>query len=506
VDRQTASVVKAMYPHEARIVLHSDHQMQSQNAAEMRASLDPRTLFRVSVTAERRVKRLRFKDASGTCRFGSSMATSHLLGQSPQFIHREDCRLIMFNECFITIVERLHGAKHAVLLGELSGTTERTWRTRLKQGWDPSNEERAEFSEKIGRALTRHLINNGKWTQEEACAIIAGIPSASAAAWLPTADLVYGFSPHNAAFCQETLVLAIRFDRDCELLRNAAQSGDVDAARDVLFGMLDWLISFCPQDEDIDDIPPIRAQLYASTTLESLLAAAAPLQEALLLHVLSCWDVEFCASYFDNTMKAFPLFQLVMPRFAPGIVIDPETGRLSRNGRPPKGRVLVTATSRLFDFLFFLAAWRREQRLPQSLPRMKDIVAWFDQNETQLVNWRDETTRFTARELAAWWCGVLDPDENGVYPSIPFPLFVCAHLWSPLLLRENGRRTGLIDCAAHYRIWWERHHVRLVGKGLRFGAQAWPSYFSGDGGKGASVPSGGAVQSSGRSSSPRDCQ
>lgn len=40
VDKQTAAAVKAMYPRATRIVLDSDHQIQSQNAAEVAAAIN----------------------------------------------------------------------------------------------------------------------------------------------------------------------------------------------------------------------------------------------------------------------------------------------------------------------------------------------------------------------------------------------------------------------------------------------------------------------------------
>lgn len=412
----------------------------------------------------------------------------------------------MFNQFSITILERLMGRKPAVVLGELSGTTERTWRTRLKHGWEPTEDERKDFDERTNVALTKRLIDIGEWSPDEALAILAERPSTKAGVFLPTADLIYSFSPGHGKYCQEAMALAARFDRDCDELSEAVRSKNVDRMREVLVAMLEWLRSFCSEEIDTDDVQVLRAQLDISSNVETLLEAAKPLNEALLFHVLSCWDVEFCAGYFESTMRAYPLFQLVMPRFAPGIDIEPGTGRLLRDGRQPRRRVLETATSRLIDFLFVLVAWRRYQRLPEDLPRVKDFAAWSGENEARLVSWRDETTRFTARQLEHLWTTVLAPDNQGIYPAIPSPIFVCAHLWSPFLVREDGRATALFDCTANYGVWWERNRDRLVAKGLQFGEQAWPTYLTAQRVNGESFASFCSTQSSGRLSSPRDCQ
>lgn len=409
------------------------------------------------------------------------------------------CAYFMFNQFSIAIVERVLGRKPATLLGEFSGVTERTWRTRLEQGWDPTDDQRNDLHERATAAVTEKLTNIGGWSVDEANAIVAGRPSARTGMFLPTADLIYDFSPNNGEYCQETIAMASHFDLDCERLADAVRDQHVDAARDVLIAMLDWLQTFCAGEPDMEDAQVLRTQLDVSPDVATLLTVAEPLHEALILHLLSCWDVEFCAGYFESTMQAYPLFHLVMPRFAPDIDIEPGTGRLLRNGRQPRRGVLETATSRLIDFISVLIAWSRYRHLPDEIPGVRELAAWSRGNEARLVSWRDETTKFTARQLEQMWTTALTPDSQGIYPAIPFPMFICTKLWSPLILREDNRRaTALVDCSANYRMWWERNCQRLVDKGLQFGEQAWPTYLTSQGFGGESFASIFSSQSSGR--------
>lgn len=412
----------------------------------------------------------------------------------------------MFNQFSITILERLVGKKFAVLLDELSGTTERTWRNRFKRGWEPTEEERENLAERMTAELTERMMRIGEWTREEAGKILAERPSHVARVFLPTADLIYQFSPQHATYCQDAIILASHFDRECESLAEAVRLGEVDGVRKVLIAMLDWLRTFCSSEMDDADAVALQRTFETSQDVQALLEASKPLGEALIFHVLSCWDVEFCAGYFGGTMQAYPLFELVMPRFAPDIEIEPETGRLLREGRQPRKKVFETATSRLFDFLSTLIAWRRSRHLPNSVPKVKDFAAWSRQDETRVISWRDETTRFTARQLEHLWTRSIEPDSDGIYPAIPSPMFVCAHLWSPLLVRQDGRTTHFVECTASYRIWWERNRDRLIAKGLQFGSQAWPNYLTGERTDKASLASVFCFQSAGRSSNPRDCQ
>lgn len=415
-------------------------------------------------------------------------------------------RNVMFNHFAFLILERLSGRKLAVSFSEFSGTSERTWRARFKHGWIPTEEDRINLGERTKAAHTKQLVDIGGWLPDEASAILAEYPSARTGKFLPTADLIYRLSPNHGKYCQETLALAEHFDQECAALSDAIALQDAAQVRDVLITMLDWLQSFCLEELDIDEARVLRAQLKLDSDVDSLLETAKPLSDALLFHVLSCWDVEFCAGYFGNTMQAYPLFQLVMPRFNPSIDFDLETGRLSKNGKQAKKGVFNTATSRLFDFLFVLAAWRRDRRLPENMPRVKNFSAWSGESEARLVSWRDETTRFTIRQLECLWTTVIKPDSDGIYPSIPFPMFFCSHLWSPLLTREKGRPTILLDCTESYGDWWKRNRHRLVAKGLQFGMQAWPAYLTSQGAEGKSFASFCASLPSGCPSSPPDDQ
>jgi hypothetical protein len=384
----------------------------------------------------------------------------------------------MYNYFAITILERLVGRAPAVVLAELSGTTERTWRNRIKKGWEPTEEEYARFDARTTAALAEHLVNKGGWSIAEAQEILAGRPSQQAGLALPTADLVYHFSPRFGVDYQQSITMAAGFDRDCDRLLQAVRAADLPAMRVVLGTMLDWLLSFSTDATDLTDAEELRGHFDAAPDVEILLEAAKPLGQELIFHVLSCWDVEFCARYFDGTMQATPLFPLVMPRIAPGIDIEPGTGRLLRAGRAPRQRVLEPGMSRLLDFIAVLVAWRRNRRLPARPPLVKDFAAWCKQEESRIVSWRDQTTRFTARQLEQIWMTSLSPDSEGVYPAVPSPMFVCAHLWSPLLARQGGRVTQIYDFTSSYAGRWRQNRDRLVNNGLQFGEKAWPAYLT----------------------------
>lgn len=382
----------------------------------------------------------------------------------------------MYNHFATAIIARLMDRAPAVVLSNLTGESDRIWRDRLQAHWEPSEEQRARLDEASTSVLVEQLVERGGWLVEKARAIVAGLPSAQAGMPMPTADLIHVISPLQGAYCRETVALATHLDQDCDRLDTAVRAADFDAAQSILCAMLDWLLGFVTEPSDCTDYALLHAQLAQATDIEGLLKSAAPLRDAVAFHVLSCWDVEFCAGYFGGTMQACPLFTLVMPRFAAGIDFEPETGRLLRKGRVARQRLLEPAMARLIDFIAVLIAWHRAGTLPRQIPRPKEFAEWCDEDLARVYSWRDGSTRFTPAQLERLWTHALTPDNAGIYPAAPSPMLVCAHLWSPLLAHE-GDGVSLIDCSADYEHFWQANHDRLVAGGLRFGEQAWPAYW-----------------------------
>ena len=106
----------------------------------------------------------------------------------------------MLNALFVEVQERLIGRKTAAVPGEITGTTERTWRTRLLHGWDPSEEEISALNERTNAAHLQRLVKKGGGAPDEALVILGELPSIRENAWLPAADLIVAFDP----LCQTT--------------------------------------------------------------------------------------------------------------------------------------------------------------------------------------------------------------------------------------------------------------------------------------------------------------
>jgi hypothetical protein len=86
-----------------------------------------------------------------------------------------------------------------------------------------------------------------------------------------TADLIYTFSPRFGEYCPEAIALATRFDQDCNRLSNAVEVADLEIARAILTGMLDWLLGVVTSPSDRADCAMLLAELSLATDMDGLL-------------------------------------------------------------------------------------------------------------------------------------------------------------------------------------------------------------------------------------------
>jgi len=412
----------------------------------------------------------------------------------------------LFNIFTVQLQERLQSQATPVLLEELSGISQRTWRTRLKEGWEPTFEEAEILRRTTESALQEKLVKERGYSEQEALEMTQAAPSHVARRHLPTADLIYWNCHVQGGHYAESIAVATQFDTYCQALCEAFNDRDLDRLKQVLLQSLGWLKACSQAGTDLSDADDLEKRFNSATDIAQLLEDSNPLAEQLIFHVFSCWDVEFCATYFDGHFEAYPLFELLMPRLAPSIEVEVGTGRFLRDGKPPRQKVFEKPMSRFLDFISVLIYWRKNGHFPEKLPKVGDMVRWFDQGEPQIVSWRDETTRLSVERFVAIWKEALGVDEQGKYPQLPGPMYVAAFMWTPLLVREKGKPTAWYLFFDSYELAWKRNVERLTAKGLKFGTVAWPNCLTYQPLGNRSPDSWRCSQSSGRSSQPLDCQ
>jgi hypothetical protein len=412
----------------------------------------------------------------------------------------------MFNLFWIPVTERIEGRRLSALLAKNTGANERTWRNRLNKGLSPRLDTLAAEIEHSIAYNVEQLQKKCKWSATEANEIVANRPSELTGEGLPTADLIYWNSPDNGKEYVESIAVASQFDRFCNAYMDAHCKGDLPAAKLVLLDAAAWLRTFSPAGANEADWNQLGNRLKEAADLKTLRESAKPLDEALVMHVLSCWDLEFCSQYFGASMLPFPLFELIMPRLTPEIHVDPETLRFLRGEQKPERGIFERSISRLLDFVAVLVYWKKYRRMPDTLPRVTEMAAWFKQDESKIVKWRHEERPYTGRDFNNTWEGAFALDSQGLWPPMPTPMLVAAHFFSPLLVREEGKIKEWIICQDDYERWWLWNLDRLSAKGLEFGLNPWPRCLIYQPLGNRSPESWRSSQSSGRSSQPLDSQ
>jgi len=359
------------------------------------------------------------------------------------------------------------------MLGDATGLSERTWRNRLHSKWNPAPEDIEKLKGKQLSAFVARQEKHG-YSEQESNDIFCGSPSWQAGAFLPTADIIYWCAPTRAEDYSNSIGLASVLDHLSNAYFVAKEAGNFEQARHVVMEVGKWTLSQCPPGSDLQTLDDHLATLESASEIEGLLKAAKEFAGEGMLLCLSCWDLEFCSAFTAGKAKAYPLFELVMPRLDPSIEIDPNTGQLFRNGKTAKRKQFQKPISRLIDFIAVLAARRRSGQKPASIPSVREMSAWFDVDESKIVSWRDETTKFTERDFFRVWKSAIPVDEKGERPADPLPMLVAALIWSPLLTRDESKTVSLIDPREDYESWWMRNHARLTAKGLPFGNTPWP--------------------------------
>lgn len=383
----------------------------------------------------------------------------------------------MLNLITLKVVESMQGRKTAALLEEVTGTSERTWRNRFKtQNRMLWQKELEETVEKHRVAIREQLVSQYGLSEGEAEQAIERNPSLAAGMNLPFAEMIYWHSPKLGDSYPESIEAAANFDRFCFATHDAHASGDAVEVKKNLLDTLKWLQVFCPED-DRAEVTAMMSRIELALGLDELLDCSKQLTDWGFFHALTCWNLEFCSQYFP-TMEAAPLFFGVLPKFSQDVEIEPGTGHLLRAGERVKRCWLHRPTSWLISFVAVVAYWERVGKAPPTLPTIKEIAAWFSEDERRIVSWRDETTNLTLKQFLNFWRSGVDLGEDGTLLMSPMPLFVVAHLGKLFLLHENGKLKQMVFCGDDYLIWWRRNLHRLKTKGVVFGTTPWPEYLN----------------------------
>jgi len=117
------------------------------------------------------------------------------------------------------------------------------------------------FRQRSAAYIVDQLKNVEGLSAEEAQEVVARNPSWKAGHGLPTADLVFWFSPGYGEDYSEAISAAGQFDVHSYAIYDALKAQDIDGARLALQDALKWLRSYCSADEDVSDADELEKHL-----------------------------------------------------------------------------------------------------------------------------------------------------------------------------------------------------------------------------------------------------
>jgi len=225
------------------------------------------------------------------------------------------------------------------------------------------------------------------------------------------------------------------------------------------------------------------------------------LLESLVFDIYTALDAEWGCQYFQ-AMRPMPLFLWVAPRINEDWDIN--------GGSKPSKNLIHRPIRRLLELSHALVHVHYQKCWPSVPTGRSQLGNAIDLSDTLIGNYFDGTKKLTLRDYFNVWqalCRHFSPANRDPvdFPSCPVPLGIMAITWQETLIRNSSESKlnsfVLID-EGDYKSRWQRHRINGAGQPSS-GDVDWPDWLLNQSVSSDSVRS---SQSSGRSSSPRECQ
>lgn len=287
------------------------------------------------------------------------------------------------------------------------------------------------------------------------------------------------------------------FDELLVVLMQATKSDDFQRFKDTLR-------AFCTANQPNSISSALNksgSHLWATSQTSGWCDALAHLNLAfdeLLLEVFAAFDAE-CSAQFFSAMQPRPLLLSLAARINPVWDID-NAAHLKRNR-------VFRPSRRLLELLHSIMHCHLHGRWPDAVPGRKDIADACGWSETVIGNFIDGTKKLTLANCEVMWNQSFTICKGNEAEPPLFPKYLAAIALSleGLLVRQTKqyklKEWFLLD-EDSYRSRWEFHRLQLPNAEIT-GSGMWPDWLTNQSLSSEFVRS---SQSSGRSSSPRECQ
>lgn len=382
----------------------------------------------------------------------------------------------MFNSFYNPLFEKVHGSSFIPAIADNLGVSEKTIRNWLKESeHDPIKQ--GELENKFKEGLIQKLIKKSGFSREEAEEFHENIPSIKSGgihSQMFASNLIYFSVNGYVEGFKNSLEIANKIDDFSNQYNFISESKDIDAIKKLYIEIYDWIEPFF-EDDNCETLQKLNHQVKGINTWQDCINFYNSSSEFMIYYLFTSLDLEFCSAYFAK-LQAYPLFGLVMPGIAPDIEIEECSGKFLRGEKQAKLRIFHRSTLRLLNFIYILVYWYNERKAPNKLPKVIEIAKLFDLESSTVISWRDESTKFSLRDLEQIWKLKKRPSDKDDLVGPPILMLYASHFFSQLMqIDENGKLKSIIVCESNYKEFWELNKKRLMAKGLTFGTDPWPA-------------------------------
>jgi hypothetical protein len=347
------------------------------------------------------------------------------------------------------------------------------------------------------RTQARRLLTAKGYSPDEIAQILAEHPDT------PFAGLVYRLGQAGPAPLELAIRFSARVDQLVEGAGNAVATGAVETYKALLLQFLGEELPCYRAPDAQAALTELQKTVSAAANWDDLDAPTNTLVEYLLLAVLAAVDVEWGARYFGG-LTPTPTLLWMSPRFHPDF--DPQ------NSKGLKRDVVARPVGNLLRVMWTFAkrgtskraAWPAQPPGPTQLTR---DIAREDISDGLVRKWSTGAKPANLDQMVDVWNSLCHSLSGGPAYAIPFP-WIATALWMERALVKRKpessipRQVILLSDTA-YRSIWTGHRNRWSAQLPKPGDRPWPEWLL----TYSSWPDWmRSSQSSGRESSPRDCQ
>lgn len=393
------------------------------------------------------------------------------------------------------LITMLAGKTSRPFIADMFGISSSHLRRGKNPKWRESTQKKAvEYAEKKCQG---EMAKNG-WSEAESDLFIQSAPSKVAGAPpRPYADLIYGLQVSGVCELPLTIAFAEEVDRFVIRLLEAHGAGDLGLFKQEILGC-NWGDGVTRSIADQQEADQRMEAFRTVSSWEEALCAAQQVFENILLCLFAALDAEHGLTYFGK-FQPRPLFLLVQPLLNPQI-------NLNTPGKLPGRNLVDQPVRRLLELSYALMVWIRDKRWPDKPVGRAELGAALELSDQVVGNFFDGTRKMNAKIFEGLWSTMCRTVADCEPFYFPMPLVLAAMFWQSSITRYPNQKlkSFILPNDENYIRFWRWHHLNWTTQ-LNHDSVDWPAWL-GDQPFLSSGEEALSSQSSGRSSSSRECQ